>query len=204
MANWLSIPFIYTRGRLLIWAAAGAMVMLLIGGGVGYGLGTARGEARVATLQSEFDQATLKAMTSAAAAQQRELARADQLAAELARTQTDLQEARIQLTRKVSNVTTVYVPAQASAPVALPPAVFTVGFARLWDAANGLSLPAASEAACRLDGEADSGEALGTGCLADSGITQAELLTNHIDNAARCRAIEATLDKYIAWHKELR
>lgn len=201
MAEWLGLPLILNRGQLLAWALVGVLLALLVGGGVGYRLGTARGDARVATLQSEFDQAKLKAVASAVADRQREQDRADRLAGELASTQTDLQETRIQLTRSVRHVTAVYIPTHASAPVALPPAVFTTGFVRVWDAANGLGLPAAGQTACVLDGETSGSETVDAACLRDSGLTEADLLNNHIDNAARCRAIEATLDKYIEWHK---
>ena len=191
------------RGQLLAWALVGVLLALLAGGGTGYHLGTARGDARVATLQSEFDQAKLKAVASAVADRKREQARADKLAGELASTQADLQTAHINQSRKVPHVTTVYVPVQASTPVAIPPTVFSVGFARLWDDANGLGVPATGQTACSMDGETPASETVTEACLRDSGLGQADLLNNHIDNAARCRVIEATLDKYIQWHRGL-
>lgn len=201
MNNWLQFPLILNRGQLLALGAVAVLLALLIGGGFGYRFGSARGDARVATLQADFKQAQINAVATAESERLRQQKRADQLAAELAQTQADLQQTHLQLSRKVSHVTTVYLPAQASAPVALPPAVFTTGFVSVWN--TSLGLPAAGETACRMDSETAGSEAVDAACLRDSGINQAEILNNHNDNAARCRAIEATLDKYIEWHKGL-
>lgn len=37
---------------------------------------------------------------------------------------------------------------------------------------------------------------------ADDGVTLADVLTNHIDNAERSAAIERQLDALIEWHEE--
>lgn len=209
--NWLSGVSILPRAQLLGWGVAAVLLSLLVGGGTGYFLGTARGDARVAQLTSDFQKANAEAVAAADADRERKQALADALSAELATTQAELHQAQINLSRRVPYVTTVYLPSlslgeskirtQTSAPVAIPRTVFTTGFVRLWDQANGIDLPGSGPAACRLDGEAGTGETVGEGCLHDSGISQADVLTNHIDNALRCRQVEALLDKYIQWHK---
>lgn len=202
--NWLSGVSIVNRGQVLAWGLVAVLLAGLAGTVAGYRFGTARGDARVAQLTADYRKAQIDAVAATEADRNRKQALADRLAVELAATQADLHAAQIKLTQRVSNVTTVYLPASsvASEPVPIPRTVFTTGFVQLWDAANGIDLPAPGEASCSVGGEAGIGETVGPECLRDSGISQAEILTNHIDNAMRCRAIEATLDKYIQFYRE--
>lgn len=201
MAEWLGISLMLNRGQLLLWSFVGLLLALLFGGGCGYHLGGARGDARVAMLQQEYKQAELDTIAASESSRKRDQARADHLASELVKTQQTLQAAQITQIKKVPYVTTVYIPTQASMPVAIPRPVFTTGFVRVWDSANGIDLSATRPASCLMDGEAGTRKTLDSNCLRDSGISEADILNNHIDNAARCREIEAVLDKYIAWHQ---
>lgn len=213
LVNWLSAVSVVQRGRMLGWVLAAVLFAGLIGLVAGVWLGTARGDARVATIQRDAAQARLEAVAAAEAERDRKTELAAGLSVELAQTRQVLADTQIKLSRRVANVTTDYLPAstlslgeseirtQTGEPVPIPRTVFTVGFVRLWDTAAAIAVPETSQAACRVEREAGSGEAVGEGCLHDSGISQAEILTNHIDNTIRCRVIEAQLDKYIAWYR---
>lgn len=123
--------------------------------------------------------------------------RANAISVELARARNALAEARVQLSRNVPRVTTIYRPAPDAAPVPLPACVFTTGFVRDWNTALGIveTSPATGDATddTRAASEADG--------LSPSDITQADILANHIDNAIRCRAIENQLTGLIDWQK---
>lgn len=121
----------------------------------------------------------------------------DDLTQALSLANADLAEQRVQLARKVPHVTTVYRPAPDAAPQPLPACVFTAGFVRDWNSA--LGLPEAGGTAENADQQASETES--SDGLDASAVTQADILSNHIDNAIRCRAIENQLTGLIDWHK---
>lgn len=119
------------------------------------------------------------------------VARGNGLAAELEKKKTRIVTNTVTIIQEVPSVTTVYVPTPGAEAVALPPTVFTVGFNRLWNSA--------------LDGDsASTGGAVGSpgdADLAPSGLTQAEVLTNHTLNSARWTVCRAQLNALIDYEE---
>ncbi|MNN33850.1 hypothetical protein D3C81_1476240 [compost metagenome] len=71
--------------------------------------------------------------------------------------------------------------------------MFTRGFVRVYDAANGLDLPTASHPG----GTAAQAETAAAAEQLDSGIDQQQLLDTHIRNAEQCLNTAAQLDRLI-------
>ena len=118
-------------------------------GSAGYALGhrvaKADGDAALATLRKDNADAAAKAADDARLRLVAEVERNNRLAQELADEKAAHAQEKQSLLRRISNVTTVYVPAPGLAPRPLPPAVFTAGFVREYNAAIGL--PAAGTGA---------------------------------------------------------
>lgn len=173
----------------------------------GYALAKSRGDTALAELREEHateKRITAEAATTAALAANAELraeqARANQLAVQLADAKLNLRKTTDQLTGEISRVTTLYRRALGAQPEPLPVAVFTTGFVRLWNTANGISttnsaVPAprgASRVAAPSDGT-------GTADDLDSGLDQDQLLTNQVRNAELHGICRAQLNGLIDW-----
>ena len=103
----------------------------------------------------------------------------------------------ITLKEKVPHVVTHYIPSPGAAPVPAPQCVFTNGYVGLWNDAL-VQLPAGTLARPSDRDTAGSEEE-----LFDSGISQADVLNNHIDNAAiaaqvrnQCEGLLAAARRY--------
>jgi hypothetical protein len=172
---------------------------LALGGYGGWSWASSRADAELA---EQRDQALLDRLAIAQQMleqQQQVQTFGEKIASELDQTRTQLNEARVQLSRSVSRVTTIYKASPDAAPQPLPAAVFTAGFVRVWNSA--LAMPATSDQQATTN-IADAASACDSAdCLLASSFTQADILTNHIDNALRCSAIEAQLNQLINWHE---
>jgi hypothetical protein len=104
------------------------------------------------------------------------------------------------LTKEIPRVTTVYIPAPGAAELPLPRCVFTAGFVGVWNAALD---PGVRAAAAGPDGAAGAADpAAASGDELDSGVTQAELLTNHDANAQACDGMRDQLNAILDYEAE--
>lgn len=92
---------------------------------------------------------------------------------------------------RIVYVTTQYIPSGASAPVDLPRCVFTRGWLRDYNTALGVPGTAQSAAAGGTGNEALPAAAVEAGLLADSGLTQADILAHAADYGAWCGGLSA-------------
>lgn len=198
MLNLLTPRLAVTAGIALAAGLGGLMA--------GHQYASAKGEARLASLQATYAARALDAERQAREQLEAEQRRAAGLATELHQTKTRLQQNREELNRRIAHVTTSYRPAPDQEPRALPDAVFTWGFVGLWNDAIGVAagrVPPADPAA-GADGETGASETAGTGVrdpLALSQVTQADVLAHHADYALRCRSIEAQLSAVIDFYQ---
>lgn len=167
-----------------------------IGAYQGYQWGRAHGDTLLAAQDKKHSEQMLAQLQARESDLKAAIQIRDDLTLALSLANADLAEKRVQLSRKVSHVTTVYRPAPDAAPQPLPACVFTTGFVREWNTALGLP-----EAGATTEGaNQQANEAQGADGLDPSAVTQADILNNHIDNAFRCRAIENQLTALIDWH----
>ena len=103
-----------------------------------------------------------------------------------------------QIVKEVPHVVTIYRTALDAAPQPLPRCIFTVGNVGLWNAAGNPVLPADSSR------PADPPVAVDTpGSQLDSGVTQQDVLNNHIANAHECEAVKRRLNAIADWDARL-
>lgn len=170
----------------------------------GYALAEAQGKAATAETQSRWDADRLARANAAEGAAHNlvdtiiaEQARATELGNQLARSRTELKQTTERLEKRIANVTTLYRQALNAKPEPLPIAVFTHGFVRMWNDANAIpsTMPADSppNGAVTETGQPAAPDDLGTG------VSQQQLLTNHVRNAELHSACRAQLNKLIDW-----
>jgi hypothetical protein len=175
----------------LLSAAAAAGIAY----GFGYRYAEARGAASLERLERHFSEQARQAADANLLRYRQQVARAngaevlmlsalDQLAAQ----QTQLQE-------RIPHVTTVYRPAPATAPVAIPHCVFTAGWLRDYNLALGAGLPTAGAGATATGAAQAAWPAPGADAeLLESGITPADILAHAQDYGTWARAIHARLN----------
>lgn len=195
--------------RLGIDAAAGRWLLLIVLVALacahGYRYASSLAEARHSLYVAQQNQATADALAKHLRELRAEQARGDALSLQLLASNAERDQLTDQLKRRVSRVSTVYVPKPGAAPVALPDRPFTAGWVRDYNAALGLrmppAVPAAGGAAPASAGlhAPGAGDAIAPSDLARSPVSQADVLTTHIGNAAVCRRIEAQLHAILDW-----
>ncbi|MDU9392131.1 lysis protein [Pseudomonas sp. zfem002] len=168
----------------LAWAVAACALSAAAAGSVGYGLGdrqaAAAGAADLADLKREHaeqavanGQRNLDDLLS-------EMRRANDAEAQLINAKAQHQTELEQLQERIPNVTTVYLPAPASKPVAIPRCVFTAGWLRDYNAA--LGVPAAVQGTTAGHPQAATSPAPGTDAeLLESRVTPADILAHAQD-----------------------
>ncbi|PUA46964.1 DNA-packaging protein [Pseudomonas protegens] len=173
----------------------------------GFAIAEAQGRTAVANLRLEHseEQRRIADATSESLKQANEKLRVEQERGSLLATQfADAKEAFRKntdtLNGEIARVTTLYRRTLKSAPEPLPAAVFTAGFVRVWNTANGISASvhsqqtqqAASGAAAPTDGA-------GAADSLDSGVTQALVLGNQVRNGELHSSCRAQLNRLIDW-----
>lgn len=175
----------------------------------GFAAAKAEGDAALAT-QAKEHEAELRYIAESAAIGLKKAADeliasqayGNQLAADLVAKRDELRTVTDKLTGEIQRVTTLYRRAVDAQPESLPPAVFTVGFVRVW---NSALFGTAAAVAVPASGSTSSGtDAAGAGAgAADdliAGVTRADLLANQIRNGEGYSACRAQLKKLIEWN----
>lgn len=146
----------------------------------GYSKASGEGETAITKLRLEHSQeqqriadATAKAAKQAVEDLRVQQDRGDLLATQLADAKDSLRNNTDQLKGEIARVTTLYRRTLKSAPEPLPAGVFTVGFVRVWNNANGIGAAVpAQQARQAASGIATSPDGAGAADSLDSGVTQ--------------------------------
>ena len=173
----------------------------------GYAKGLGEGETAIAKLRLEHSQeqqriadATAKAAKQAVENLRVQQDRGDRLATQLADAKESFRKNTDQLKGDIARVTTLYRRTLESAPEPLPAGVFTVGFVRVWNNANGIDTAVpARQARQTASGIATSPDGAGVADSLDSGITLPLVLANQIRNGELHSSCRAQLNRLIDW-----
>ncbi len=165
----------------------------------GYRLGKSEGETAVAVLRQEY--AVEKQFAADAALEQlrAEQGKGNQLASQLADSKETLRQTTDRLTGDIARVTKLYRRALNVLPEPLPAAVFTVGFVRVWNTANGIAPSPAMPTTNGSGRTSAPASGSGTPDNLDSGVTQEQLLTNQVRNGELYGICRAQLRDLINW-----
>lgn len=194
---------------LVVVAVATLTVVRSHGYDQGFALAKAEGDAALAKQAKGYEEEKRRLAESAAAdlkkaaddllAQQ---ARGNQLAADLGAKRDELRAVTEKLTGEIQRVTTLYRRALNAQPETLPPALFTVGFVRVWNSA--LFGTAAAIAMPSTSFPPSGADAAGARAAAAddliAGVTRADLLANHLRNSEGYASCRAQLTKLIEWN----
>ncbi|BAV74129.1 hypothetical protein PCAU_1920 [Pseudomonas chlororaphis subsp. aurantiaca] len=166
----------------------------------GFAQAKANGEAEIASLREahalEKQAATARALDDL----QAEQAKGRQLASQLADVRDNLRKTTDKLTGEITHVTKLYRRFIDAQPEPLPACVFTTGFVRVWNAANGVSTAStAMPAPDTTSGTAAPSSGAGAADELDSGIGQAQILFNQVRNGEQYGACRAQLNRMIDW-----
>ncbi|RTY72295.1 MULTISPECIES: hypothetical protein [Pseudomonas fluorescens group] len=165
----------------------------------GYRLGKSEGETAVAVLRKEYAVEKQRASDAALAQSRTDQNKGNELAVQLAESKEALRQTTDRLTGEITRVTKLYRRELDAKPEALPVAVFTTGFVRVWNTANGIA-PSPAMPTPNGSGRTPA-PASGTGTAddLDSGVTQKQLLTNQVRNGELYGICRAQLKDLINW-----
>ncbi|MCE0999405.1 DNA-packaging protein [Pseudomonas sp. NMI1173_11] len=128
----------------------------------------------------------------------------NQLAADLVAKRDELRTVTEKLNGDIKRVTTLYRRALDAQPEALPPALFTVGFVRVWNSALFGAATTATVAVPSSGSTTSGADAAPSGSSAPddliAGVTSADLLANQIRNGEGYADCRAQLTKLITWN----
>lgn len=173
----------------------------------GYAKALGEGETAIAKLRLEHSlgqqliaEATAKAANQAIQDLRVQRERGDLLATQLANAKESFRKNTDLLKGEIARVTTLYRRTLESAPEPLPAGVFTVGFVRVWNNANGIGTAVpAQQARQTTSGIATSSDGTGAADSLDSGVTQPLVLANQIRNGELHSSCRAQLNRLIDW-----
>lgn len=173
----------------------------------GYAKALGEGETAIAKLRLEHSQeqqriaeATAKDANQAVEDLRVQRDRGDLLATQLADVKESFRKNTDQLKGEIARVTTLYRRTLKSAPEPLPAGVFTVGFVRVWNNANGIGTAVpAQQARQAASGIATPPDGTGAADSLDSGVTQPLVLANQIRNGELHSSCRASLNRLIDW-----
>ncbi|CAB5715907.1 TPA: lysis protein [Pseudomonas aeruginosa] len=167
----------------------------------GYAAARAKGDAALLNLQLQHANERAQAAQDSLIRYQQQVTRANEAEQLLLTTQQQLVDANQQLQERIPHVTTVYRPAPAAAPVALPRCVFTRGWVRDFNLALGAGVPAAGAGALAAGATQEAWPAPGSDAeLLESGVSQADLLAYAQDYGRWARSNAAQLTALLDLH----
>lgn len=198
---------------LLVLATAVGCVALIHSSGYdqGFALAKAEGDAALDKAAKEHE-AELRSLAESTAIGLKKAADellasqafGNKLAADLVAKRDELRTVTEKLNGEIQRVTTLYRRALDAQPEALPPALFTAGFVRVWNSAL-FGTTAATAVAVPATAPASSGTVAtptGAGAADDliAGVTRADLLANQVRNGESYAVCRDQLTKLIEWN----
>ena len=186
IAVWAATKLGGIGGKTLEFIIAVVLLIVLVGGP--YWLGMRH--------QAQADEATRQTQIAAAA----KVLAAKQVAGEKIAAKAAVAQAKVQvvyrtITQEIPHVVTVYRPAPFATLRPIPRAVFTVGFTRLWNHALDPELSAATAEPAGAASAADP--------ALDSGLGEADIVSNHSANAEQYDTCRRQLNTLIDWHHQI-
>lgn len=196
---------------LVVVAVATLTVVRSHGYDQGFALAKAEGDAALTKQAKDHEEEKRRLAESATAALKKaadELiasqAYGNQLAADLVAKRDERRAVTDKLNGEIQRVTTLYRRALDAQPEPLPPALFTVGFVRVWNSAL-FGTATTATVAVPSPGSTTSGtDATPSGASAAddliAGVTRADLLANQVRNGEGYADCRAQLTKLITWN----
>lgn len=196
---------------LVVVAVATLTVVRSHGYDQGFALAKAEGDAALAKQAKDHEEEKRRLAESATAALKKaadELiasqAYGNQLAADLVAKRDERRAVTDKLNGEIQRVTTLYRRALDAQPEPLPPALFTVGFVRVWNSAL-FGTATTATVAVPSPGSTTSGtDATPSGASAAddliAGVTRADLLANQVRNGEGYADCREQLTKLITWN----
>lgn len=197
---------------LVLAAAVGAVALIYSDGyDQGFALAKAEGDTALAK-QAKEHEAELRYLAESAAIGLKKAADeliasqvyGNQLAADLVAKRDELRTVTEKLTGEIERVTTLYRRSLDAQPETLPPALFTIGFVRVWNSALFGTATAATAAVPPSTITSSGVDATAARAAAAddliSGVTRADLLANQIRNGEGYAGCRAQLTKLIEWN----
>lgn len=165
----------------------------------GFSLAKAQGETTIEELKKGYAEEKRVAAEASLTELRTEQGKGNELATQLADAKETLRQTTDRLKGDIARVTKLYRRALDAKPEPLPVAVFTTGFVRVWNTANGFA-PTTDLPTPNSSGRTPTLTS-GTGAAddLDSGITQEQLLTNQVRNGERYGICRAQLTRLINW-----
>ncbi|MEX3764444.1 hypothetical protein [Paraburkholderia phenoliruptrix] len=180
-------------GSFIPWALLAVVVAIGAAGAFGFYKGDAM---RAAQDSAKYAAAQKKADDAWQAKVDAQRARGDKIAADLETEKANVKTVTLTVVKEVPKVTTVY-KEKAGAPSIALNNIFTWGFVRLYDDALDPSV--------KHDVSAAAGVPAGSAAEADlvrSGVSTADVLTNHAENAGQYADCRNSLNALIDWHEQ--
>lgn len=173
----------------------------------GYAKARSEGETSIAKLrlkhsqeQQDIAEATAKDAATALENLRTEQDRGDQLATQLADARATLRKTTDQLNGEITRVTTLYRRTLESPPEPRPAGVFTAGFVRVWNNANGINTAMPAQQTQQApSGATTAPNGAGAADSLDSGVTQPLVLANQIRNGELHSTCRVQLNRLIDW-----
>lgn len=164
----------------------------------GFKKAKAEGDKALAELREQYANERAQAAQDNLVQLKQQITRADQAEQRMLDSQQQIADLQQQLQERIPHVTTVYRPAPAAAPVAIPHCVFTRGWVRDFNLALGAGLPAAGASTAAAGAEATAWPAPGADAeLLESGVSQADILAHAKDYGAWVKRNLAQLNALI-------
>lgn len=181
----------------LTLALLACLVSGAAGSGIGYGFGyrhaDALGTASLERLERQFSEQAKQAAEDNLLRYQQQVTRANEAETLLLAAQDRVAFAAKQIEERIPHVTTLYRPAPAAEPVAIPHCVFTAGWLRDYNLA--LGVPAPGTGTATTDAAQAAWPAPGADAeLLESGVTPADILAHAKDYGRWASALHAQLN----------
>ncbi|WP_397458194.1 DNA-packaging protein [Pseudomonas asplenii] len=185
------------------WVAAVAAVVLILrmtyldGYDQGFTTAKAVGDAVAADLRESSAREKQQAADAALGELRASQEKGQLLASQLVSTKADLRKTTDKLQGEIDRVTKLYRRNLDAQPEPMPACLFTAGFVRVWNEANSHPAVLPADAASRA---ADPARGTSTADQLASGVTQQDILQNHVRNGERSATCRVQLKKLIEWN----
>ena len=164
----------------------------------GFRKAKAEGDKALAELREQYANERVQAAQDNLVQLKQQITRADQAEQRMLDSQQQIADLQQQLQERIPHVTTVYRPAPAAAPIAIPHCVFTRGWVRDFNLALGAGLPAAGASTAAAGTQAATWPAPGADAeLLESGVSPADILAHAKDYGAWVKRNLAQLNALI-------
>lgn len=176
------------------WLLFGGLLTAIVMAGGGYYTGwEQRGEHEIAVQAAAKDK--IVAEWVAKVKEQKEIG--DGLLVKLEDERRNIKTVTVEIIKEIPKYTTVYKESPDAPLQTIPVNIYTRGFVRMWDRALTTELSSTSIASSELADKA------GDADLVRAKIATGDILSNHVENAAKYADCRAQLNRIIDWHEQI-